>query len=123
MEIRESVLLGLGRRVGRLEEMVDHPPGSLKAPYLAIAWSRCGKKGPVSHLADIFRETMKIGLLRREGMAGGKKLGKGGGMESCTASGRKSTTRRTITAPSKGIWKMSKVCAVIERGFAQLDGL
>ena len=77
MEVRESVLLGLGRRVGKLEEMVDHPLGSLKASYLAIARLSCGKKGSVSHLADIFRETMKSGLLRREGMTGGRKRGTG----------------------------------------------
>ena len=31
----------------------------------------------MSHLADIFPKTAKIGLLRREGMTGGRKQGKG----------------------------------------------
>ena len=48
LEVRESLLLGLGRRVRKLEEMEDYPLGSLKASYLAIASSSCGKKGSVS---------------------------------------------------------------------------
>ena len=56
-------------------------------------------------------------------MTGGKKRGSGWRKEGLTAEGGKSTTSRTITASSKVIWKMSKVCAVIKKGFAQLDGL
>ena len=103
--------------------MEDHPLGSRKASYLAIARSSCGKKGFVSHLADIFRKTAQSGLLRREGMTGGKKEGMGWRHGGSHCLRGEAMTRKTITTPSKVIWKMSEVCAVIERGFARLDGL
>ena len=76
--MRESVLLGLGRRVGRFEEMEDHPLGSQKRHISRLRDRAAVRKDSVFDLADIFRETMKSGLLRREGMTGGRKQGKGG---------------------------------------------
>ena len=57
--------------------MEDHPLGSQKRHISRLRDRAAVRKDSVFDLADIFRETMKSGLFRREGMTGGRKEGTG----------------------------------------------